>query len=250
MNWIYLSPHPDDVALSCGGLVWEQTHAGEMVSIWTICAGNPPDGPLSPFAEVLHARWGTGREAFERRRQEDIASCRALSASYRHFSIPDCIYRLGQGVGGAPEHLYASEQALFGPLHPAEASLRQWISEELAQALPLDAQLVCPLTLGNHVDHQLTRLAAEDLGRDLWFYADYPYVQRQLDYGEQLTKDGWRSTSFPVSREGMAAWLCSVAAHGSQFSTFWPNLEAAEQEIQGYCEKFGGILLWQGKKDR
>jgi len=53
MNWIYISPHLDDVAFSSGGLVWEQSNAGEQVGIWTIFAGDPPVGPLSDFAEKL-----------------------------------------------------------------------------------------------------------------------------------------------------------------------------------------------------
>ena len=66
MEWIYLSPHFDDIAYSCGGLVWEQVNSGQMVSIWTICAAYPPPGPLSSFASILHERWGTGREAITR----------------------------------------------------------------------------------------------------------------------------------------------------------------------------------------
>jgi hypothetical protein len=63
MEWIYLSPHFDDVAFSCGGLVWEQTELGDEVSIWTICAGEPPPGPVSKYAQSLHDRWKTGPSA-------------------------------------------------------------------------------------------------------------------------------------------------------------------------------------------
>lgn len=93
MHWIYLSPHLDDVALSCGGLVWEQSQAGEQVEVWTVCAGDPPPGPLSPFAEELHRRWKTGPEAAQPRREEDKRSLEFLGASPRHFPLPDCIYR-------------------------------------------------------------------------------------------------------------------------------------------------------------
>src|SRR5512139_3118661 len=78
MHWIYLSPHLDDAALSCGGLIWEQVHAGDTVSVWTICAGDPPNGSLSPFAEALHARWQSGIEAAVLRREEDVTSCLLL----------------------------------------------------------------------------------------------------------------------------------------------------------------------------
>ena len=33
MRWIYLSPHFDDAVLSCGGLIWEQTHSGDLRAV-------------------------------------------------------------------------------------------------------------------------------------------------------------------------------------------------------------------------
>ncbi|MBN2499463.1 MAG: PIG-L family deacetylase, partial [Anaerolineales bacterium] len=57
LKLIYLSPHLDDVALSCGGLVWEQAQAGMAVEVWSVCAGDPPPGELSEYARSLHARW-------------------------------------------------------------------------------------------------------------------------------------------------------------------------------------------------
>ena len=79
MHWIYLSPHFDDIALSCGGLVWHQVQAGDVVEIWTVCAAAPdPSQPFSPFAQSLHARWGTGPASVAARRAEDIASCQQV----------------------------------------------------------------------------------------------------------------------------------------------------------------------------
>ena len=119
MEWIYFSPHLDDVALSCGGLVWEQRRAGQRVSIWTLCAGDPPAGALSPFAQSLHARWQTGADAVALRRQEDIAACAALEAEYRHLDVPDCIYRRGEV---SRQVIYASESDIFGELKAEEAA--------------------------------------------------------------------------------------------------------------------------------
>ena len=68
MHWIFLSPHYDDAALSCGGIIWEAVRRGAQVSIWTVCAATPPTGQLSPFAEELHARWETGPQAPLQRR--------------------------------------------------------------------------------------------------------------------------------------------------------------------------------------
>jgi LmbE family N-acetylglucosaminyl deacetylase len=242
MNWIYLSPHFDDVALSCGGLVWEQVQAGNPVCIWTICAGEPPAGALSPFAQELHARWETGPAAPLQRRTEDLASCQRLGASQRYFSVPDCIYRRDPQTG---EFLYASEGALSGALHPGDAGLITVLREELGRTLQAGVAIVCPLALGNHVDHQLTRLAAEGLDCTLWYYADYPYVLRCKTQVEAMEQEGWKTKVFPISGEVLNAWQDSVAAHGSQISTFWAGENEMRLAISEYMQWNKGMRLWR-----
>ncbi len=238
MDWIYLSPHLDDVALSTGGFIWEQARRGASVQIWTLFAGHPPPGPLSPFAESLHSRWGTGREAMEQRRKEDIIACQRLGADHRHFPFPDCIYRRSPITG---EPLYASEEALWSPIHADEAPLIDRLQQLLQENLPGKAQLVCPLALGGHVDHRLTRAAAERLGNPLVYYADYPYA---LETEHPTAPKGYAPTCFRISSEGLRAWLEAVAAYQSQISTFWKSSAEMREALQAYCNDRGGVKLW------
>lgn len=242
MHWIYLSPHFDDVALSCGGLVWEQVRAGDVVSIWTICAGAPePSQPFSPFAQSLHERWGTGPASVIARRSEDIISCQVMGASYHHLSLYDCIYR----CDAHGQFYYASEEALNGPLHPYEAVRAAELISFTAEQLPADVRVVCPLALGNHVDHQLTRLAAEQTGCQLWYYADFPYVLEQPGQLQALVQAGWNRTCTRLSAAGLSAWQDSVAAHASQISTFWADEAAMRGAITEYALQEGAVCLWQ-----
>ncbi len=242
MKWIYLSPHFDDVALSCGGLVWEQASAGHPVSIWTICGGDPPARPYSTFAASLHARWQTGAQAVASRRQEDILSCQRMGASFRHFSLSDCIYR---PADESIPHYYASEEAIFGEIDPGEAGLVRELSQTLSREIESGAQVVCPLTLGGHVDHRLTRRAAEQSGLPLMYYADYPYVLKNKPYLDQLLQSGWERLPFSLSEAGRAAWCEAVAAHASQISTFWPGLDAMRDAILSYAQQENGAILWR-----
>jgi LmbE family N-acetylglucosaminyl deacetylase len=242
VQWIYLSPHPDDVALSCGGLVWEQANDGDEAGIWTICAGDPPNGPLSAFADSLHARWGTGREASAARREEDLHSCAVLGAHVRHFSIPDCIYRRSARTGIA---LYDSEQAIFGPIHPEETVLVRRLARQISQAFGGGANVVCPLALGGHVDHRMVRAAAEKAGCYLWYYADYPSVLKETIPPGFLQKPGCVTALFSISNPALAAWEASIAAHASQTSTFWPDLDSMRAAIAEYCLSQGGVRLWR-----
>ncbi len=49
MRYVYLSPHPDDAALSAAGLIHDLTQTGNAVEIWNLFCGFPPEGELSPF---------------------------------------------------------------------------------------------------------------------------------------------------------------------------------------------------------
>jgi LmbE family N-acetylglucosaminyl deacetylase len=241
MDWVYISPHLDDVAFSCGGLVWEQAHRGQMIAIWTICAGDPPPDPLSGFAQSLHERWGVGREAVLQRRSEDMRACQRMGADWQHFSIPDCIYRKSPVSGQA---LYTSEEGLFGEIHPEEQELVERVRQMLATRLPVGAKLVCPLGLGRHVDHRLTRAAAERTGRALWYYADYPYVQRESAQVEEKTV-GMSGEAVHLSEAGLEAWVDAAGAYTSQTSSFWADMEAMRESIRGYAGQIGGVKLWR-----
>lgn len=256
MRWIYLSPHLDDAAFSCGGLIWEQAQAGFEVQVWTICAGDPPEGPLSPFAESLHKRWGSGVDSGKMRRQEDLRASEILGAAVHHLPIPDCIYRRQQGSG---EYLYASEESLFGRLHPSEKELVESLADTLQEAVLVGdmeavnlggVNLVCPLGLGGHVDHQLTRAAAERLACSQpactsWYYADFPYILEDSTLLAELPEEGWQPHVFPVSPGGLKAWQRSMAAHSSQISTFWDGIAEMEASILAYCQEAGGVRLWR-----
>lgn len=242
MHWIYLSPHFDDVALSSGGLVWEQAQAGDSVDIWTVCAGSAPEGELSPLAKELHMRWKTGQDAVALRRGEDLLSCQRLGASHFHFTLPDCIYRRNSQTG---EFLYTSEGAINGPLHPADTRHIRSLRKVIKRFNQTDVTLVCPLSLGNHVDHQLTRLATEGMGYPVWYYQDYPYVLHSKDMLEYLKQTGWTSHGFPISPQGLVAWQDSIAAHASQISTFWRDMPEMQQAVSEYLKQNNGIQLWR-----
>jgi len=246
---VYLSPHLDDAALSCGGLVHRQAQAGEPVVVVSLCAGLPPPGRLTPFAESLHARWGTtAAEAVTARRAEDQAALQTLGAAPVHLDLPDCIYRLDPQTGQA---LYASEEALWGPLHAAEAG---GVAEEIAAALAdilrhlAAPRLYAPLALGHHVDHQLTRHAAERLGRVWAYYEDYPYADRKANLSPNSMVTGQETAGLiavlaPISEADLAAQCRAVTAYTSQISTFWGDAAQIEPSLRSYAEHTGNRQL-------
>lgn len=243
MEWIYLSPHLDDVALSCGGLVWQQVQVGEQVQVWTICAGEPPPGPLSMFAQVLQARWElTEGSAVAARRREDAHAMQVLGATFHHFSIPDAVYRRHPKTN---DFLYPSWEDVVNGIAPGEEFLVDRLVINLAEKLSRDAVFVVPLTLGNHIDHLLTRVAAEQLPLQVKYYPDFPYVDECAAEIPNLIPEGFQRKVYPITEQGLAAWQDSVAAYASQLSSFWTSEGQMRANIAQHCEKFGGVALWE-----
>jgi LmbE family N-acetylglucosaminyl deacetylase len=246
VKWIYLSPHLDDAVLSCGGLIWEQVKSGLEVEIWTICAGFPPDTPLSPVAQALHDRWQTPaslRQAVSTRRAEDGLACRCLGAIPVQFDIPDCVYR--RLPGGEP--VVTEDQGMFAPIHPGETYLVEEVSRLVRSNLPARACLVSPLTLGGHMDHLIVRAAAERLGGSLLYYADYPYAAQHPQELAAAAVSFTRDYSLPVSAAGLQAWQEGVAAYQSQISTFWTGRAELDAEVKAYWQTGMGSFLWKAR---
>lgn len=49
MTHVFVAPHPDDVALSCGGLIASLRELGQSVTIITVFSGTGADGELTPY---------------------------------------------------------------------------------------------------------------------------------------------------------------------------------------------------------
>jgi LmbE family N-acetylglucosaminyl deacetylase len=243
MKWIFLSPHLDDVVFSCGGYVWDLTSSGQQVEIWTICAADPPPGNLSSLAAGLHRDWGLADNAYQFRRQEDQSACQILGAAPRYLTYLDCIYR--QSPEG--EFFYDSEGAISGGLDQREEGLIDRLTAELESNLPGDARVVAPLGIGNHVDHQLTRKAANRLSRSPAYYAEYPYA-RDREGREILafmtSSADWFPEIFPISGMGRRKWFEASRAYTSQLSIFWEDLTALRNELEEFENYLGGMKLW------
>jgi LmbE family N-acetylglucosaminyl deacetylase len=240
---IYLSPHLDDAALSCGGQIYERTRRGEKVLIVTIAAGDVPAAPLSDLAKLHHERWQLVADTVQRRREEDMVACQILGADYRHWSLPDCIYRRHPQTD---EPLYTTLDAIFGPVHAAESVLVEQLARQMA-GLPPAAEVYGPLGVGGHVDHQLTRQAAEICyGRSLTYYEDYPYVAMAGTLARVISPDDrrWQSTTVPLSEAALQAKYRSIAAFASQLSSFFRDQADLEAQVGGYAAQVGGERLW------
>jgi LmbE family N-acetylglucosaminyl deacetylase len=229
---LFLSPHLDDAALSCGGAIHRWAAAGEPVLVASVMTGDPPDGAVSGFAAYQHAQWGLPPDrAYAIRRAEDRAALGILGADIVHLTFVDCIYR--RGPGGT---YYNSEDEIFGPVDPDDAELVHDLGQQfamLAPGEPDDLTVYAPLGLGRHVDHQLVRRAAEGwLDTRLVYYEDYPYAEKTDPAADPAELAPW---VVPLDEDDLSAWIEAVACYRSQISVLFGGREEMVSRIRAYA---------------
>jgi LmbE family N-acetylglucosaminyl deacetylase len=177
---VFVSPHMDDVVLSCGGTIHCLNRLKVPVEIITTFAGSPT-GKLSPLAKWMHSAWKLPYNAPVYRREEDRHATAILGARPTYLPFHDSIYRRhpqGQQL------LYTSKAHIFSGDWGQEPSLLSALAKELqCQLMERSWELLFgPLGVGGHVDHLLIRAAVESAftssqREKIVFYEDFPYVQ-------------------------------------------------------------------------
>lgn len=170
---LFISPHYDDIALSCGGTAALVTEAGKDGVVALLFGDHPDPGqPMTAFADRMHRDWGMSADrVIAGRRAEEAEASRILGLRDLFLPFKDAIYR-----GDS----YLSDDDLFGTPKPADLELPQRIVEALgAEGFDgVSTKVYAPLASGFHVDHQLAFQAAVLLDRAGWdvcFYEDLPY---------------------------------------------------------------------------
>jgi LmbE family N-acetylglucosaminyl deacetylase len=232
---VYLSPHLDDAALSCGGAIARHSANHQRVLVITICTAAPDlRVPFSPFAAAMHASWGLNPDrVVAQRLQEDIAALEILGADSFQLAQLDAIYRM-------PEQ-YTSDTALFSSPaddDPLLVALEQALGA-LTQRFP-EAVLYAPLAIGQHVDHQITYAAALRLnkaGTPVAFYEDIPYVLVPGALERRLTTiDGQLLMPSIVTIDGyLARKLSAIEAYSSQIAMLFGDSQQMEQRVRSYA---------------
>jgi len=249
---IFLSPHLDDAALSCGGSIHTQCQRGQAVQVITVFAGSPTEASPSDYAEELRRRWGGATDPVAERRREDRLAMAHLGASFKHWELCDCVYRLDPATNRA---LYATEESIFGAVHPLERAWHIELAERLAEEMPVTAaRFYAPLSVGHHVDHQIVHRAARRLfeqGFPVLFYEDFPYAGDQQAVEQALTQCGagaWQMRVVHLCIADLDAKCRSIAAYRSQISTFWQDDDEMRQFVREQTQNAKGRLAeryWQ-----
>jgi len=220
---LFLAPHFDDVALSCGGTVARLAAAGASVAVVTVFGGDPPEMPLTPYAQWHLRAWGVRSvaEAFATRRAEDAAATAVLGASLHTLSFVDGAFR---------EDHYHSWDELRSRLHPTEAALPDAIAAATRASGLIGEETIItgPLAIGRHVDHQAIFAAMQLLaarGHRVRGYEDFPYAADEAEYVARMTSPALAGAMPEVV--DITPWLetkgRAIACYRSQHSTLFPD---------------------------
>lgn len=225
---VFVQPHFDDVALSCGGTVAEQARQGQ-AKIVTVFAGVPGED-LGDFARFQHERWElSDAEVVSARRREDLAAAHELGSSIEvaWLDYLDAIYR---------REGYSSDAALFGAVEPEDFQL----VDEIAKQLEAQGdRFFVPLAIGNHVDHQIVFMVGRrlaELGRGVCCYADLPYALDEPSYRRRLSQLGDpRPCSQAISAELFDRRWRAIERYESQLHVLFRDIANPREQL----ERFG-----------
>ncbi|UOQ69678.1 PIG-L deacetylase family protein [Hymenobacter volaticus] len=208
---LFISPHLDDVAFSCGGTFATLAQAGWQCVLLTVFTRSVPNP--TGFALACQTDKGLVPEVdyLALRRAEDTAAAQCLGAiAVRWLDLPE-----------APHRGYHSPAALFAEPLPTDDVVEDLVpilTAELASTVP---QLVfVPQGLGQHIDHRRVMQALQVVGLPtlpiLW-YRDTPYIIRQPD-AEPAPElpTGLVKVAMPLSTVALKAKVAAAQAYASQ----------------------------------
>ena len=158
---LFLSPHLDDAAFSCGGAVALLGDAGWRCVVATAFTASVPDPTGFALACQLDKGLGPEVDYMALRRDEDRDACALLGAEPCWLGLPE-----------APHRGYEAAPALFGPAHPADdvwRAVADKVAALLAELRP--DRVYAPQGLGGHVDHRQVIRAVLDRAEPARLYA-------------------------------------------------------------------------------
>jgi LmbE family N-acetylglucosaminyl deacetylase len=249
---LFVSPHFDDIALSCGAIAARLSRAGaRCIGLTVFAAPAPASVELSPFAQALHGEWeraaGTSVQAInDVRRAEEEAAMRLMGLEHVWLDFPDAPYR--RSAEG--EAFYTSDEQLFGEVAREERhDLVPRIADEIRRvASEVDGargrvRVYAPLGVGTHVDHQITFRAARRLGPRFGtlFYEDYPYAGRPGALEARLRRLNlpMQPRITPVD-DLMGVKIAAISRYKSQLDVLFGSAEEMPKALRQYSRWVAG----------
>lgn len=225
---LVLSPHLDDAAFSVGPVLAELS---SRVHIVVATAFTKSEFNLSDFALACQLDKGLPKDVdyMAIRRQEDMEWSKRIGVKAVHGAFAE-----------APHRGYRSAKELFGPLlacDQLDKPLTSWLKNLIFTVNP--STVLCPIGLGNHVDHQWIRKVASTtfgLKWPLFFFKDQPYAAHTSSDCPQHflgNESSWRDINVPFSKLSVDKARFAAEAYESQIPFQFGHVEKMREFLSG-----------------
>lgn len=228
---LFISPHLDDVAFSCGGTLAALKQQGWTVALVTVFTRSVPKP--KGFALQCQTSKGLGPEVdyMALRREEDREFAELMGVDFRVWGE----------LEEAPHRGYASAEELFQPPRQ-EDGIRVRVEECLRPVLRelKPDRVFVPQALGSHVDHVQVVRAVQGLGIPgdrIFYYRDTPYAVRQPEAKPDgaLPQD-LRPLAVDIT-EHLAKKLEGCACYGSQLGFQFGGVEGLMPMLTAFHQR-------------
>jgi LmbE family N-acetylglucosaminyl deacetylase len=232
---LFVSPHLDDVALSCGGAVGTYVARGESVAVVTVFTEGPQHGTaLSSFARTFTLTCGLeateSARLWELRRVEDAAAMRGLGCTREWLPYRDAIYR----------GYYPGVFDLLGEISAGDGPMTEDIERDILRLWRETprAKVYLPLAIGRHVDHQICHAvgcALNGVGAEVRYYEDFPYAEDEGAVLDRLCKVGARMVPQIID---VSSQLEKRIAAIREYATQVPGLFGGPDDVDSAVRSF------------
>ncbi len=229
----FISPHPDDAALSAGGLMSYLSKRTKVEAITVFSEGGASPYTLSAKRFLRRSGAKEASELYGQRREEDRRAFAHIGIIPQMLGFVDGLWRKRRDLGLvrgllariAPElaHIYPIFRIHLASNVVSEDDLG--VAREIALRLrsivkEKNAVIFCPLAIDTHVDHVLIRDVCLDNFTDVVLWSDLPYHTRHgvsAHVIERMTIGSYAFSKEQETKERM------IREYSSQVNGLYPD---------------------------
>ena len=237
---IFVSPHFDDVVLSCGGMLAHLARRRADILLVTVFTADLPDGmQVPPLAWELHEQWGEKKRPHWMRGSEEKKIAEHLGARYLWLDVLDAMYRYPT--------MQDWQEQFRSDFDPRTDPIFRVVRDRLLKVIEEHhgATVFAPLGLGYHRDHLIVHEVLEDIERRIpaanqyYYYEDYPYADG-ADLQQRLEQLPWpaRASTIDIA-ETLEERVRLIEMYPSQLNMLFGGPDNVDKAVRAYATRVG-----------
>lgn len=232
--WLFLSPHLDDAVLSCGALIEAQAQGREIIVATIFTEATPAPHTRAATSFLRQCSGDDAGRLFAARKAEDRSVLDDMGVQSLHLGGVDALFRqrrppkLGSSAWARllPEftHRYPTYRfdIALGRIARGDQVLIRQLQDDVARLMAhTQAELLfCPVGVGKHVDHLITREAGMGHPRNVVLYSDFPYDLVSQPDESRLARLGYEPWTWD---EGLTSKVPRIRQYATQADALFPD---------------------------